>query len=118
MDNVRLALRLLHFLAWGALLGGLFAASGNAEKKLAASTVWGARLAFVTGLLLTGIKEALAKAPGGTPVDHAKIGIKLLLGLAVTGMIEASQRKGMSDGMRMGAIAVSVLAMAVAIFWK
>lgn len=118
MDNVRLILRLLHFVSWGALLGGLFAFSGSAEKKLATSAVWGGRLAFLTGLFLVGVKEALAKAPGGTPVDHAKIGVKLLLGLAVTGMIEASQKKGMNDGMRTGAIAVSLIAMAVAIFWK
>jgi hypothetical protein len=117
MEQVRLVLKLAHFISWGALLGGVFAISGATEKKLATSAVWGARLAFLTGLLLVGIKESLAKS-GGDPVNHMKIGIKLLLGLAVVGMIEASRKKGLSTGMHTGVIAVSLLAIAVAVFLK
>jgi hypothetical protein len=92
--------------------------SSAAEKRLAASAVWGARLAFVTGLLLVGIKEGLAKSGGGDPVNHMKIGIKLLLGLAVVGMIEASRKKGLNSGMYAGVVGVSLLAIAVAVFLK
>jgi hypothetical protein len=117
MEQARLVLKLLHFVSWAALLGGVLTLSGATEKRLAASAVWGARLAFVTGLLLVGIKEGLAKS-GGDPVDHMKIGIKLLLGLAVVGMIEASRKKGLSGGMYAGVVGVSLLAIAVAVFLK
>ncbi|WP_309711373.1 hypothetical protein [Armatimonas sp.] len=118
MEQVRLVLKLAHFISWAALFGGVLTLSGATEKKLAASAVWGARLAFVTGLLLIGIKEMLAKSPGADPVNHMKIGIKLLLGLAVVGMIEASRKKGLSGGMHTGVVAVSLLAIAVAVFMK
>lgn len=118
MEQARLVLKLLHFVSWAALLGGVLTLSGAAEKRVAASAVWGARLAFVTGLLLVGIKEGLAKSGGGDPVNHMKIGIKLLLGLAVVGMIEASRKKGLNGGMYAGVVGVSLLAIAVAVFWK
>lgn len=106
-----------HFISWAALLGGVLTLSSAAEKRLTASAVWGARLAFVTGLLLIGIKEMLVKS-GGDPVNHMKVGVKLLLGLAVVGMIEASRKKGLSGGMYGGVVAISVIAIAVAVFWK
>jgi hypothetical protein len=118
MEVVRLVLKMAHFISWAALFGGVLVLSSATEKRLAASAVWGARLAFVTGLLLIGIKEMLAKSPGGDPVNHMKVGIKLLLGLAVVGMIEASRKKGLSGGMHMGVIAVSLIAIAVAVLWK
>lgn len=117
MNEARLVLKLAHFICWAALLGGVLTLSSATEKRLAASAIWGARLAFVTGLLLVGIKEGLAKS-GGDPVNHMKIGIKMLLGLAVLGMVEASRKKGLSGGMYAGVVALSILTIAVAVLIK
>ena len=117
MDEIRLLLRVAHFISWAALLGGVLTLSSATEKRLAVSAVWGARLAFLTGLLLVGIKEALHKS-GGDPVNHMKIGVKLLLGLAVVGMVEAGRKKDLSGGAFWGVVATSVLAIGVAVFWK
>ena len=118
MDNLRLALRVVHFVAWAALLGGLFPLlSAAAEKRLAPAVVWGARLAFLTGLLLTGVKEMLAKT-GADPVNHPKIGVKLLLGLVAVGLIEATRKKDLSP-MLVRALIVSLLvSVGVAVLWK
>lgn len=118
MDTVRLALRVVHFVAWAALLGGLFPLlSAAAEKRLAPAVVWGARIAFLTGLLLTGVKEAIAKS-GGDAVNHGKIGVKLLLGLVALGLVEATRKKDLSPTLLRGLIASLLVSVGVAVLWK
>ena len=92
MDIVRLVFRFAHFLSWAALIGGVLTQLSNTDKRVPAAALWGARLAFVTGLILVGVKEMIA-ANGGVAVNHPKIGAKLLLALIPVALLEISNRR-------------------------
>ena len=116
MDTIRLIFLYLHFLSWAALIGGTLTQWGTTDKRVPTAALWGARLAFVSGLILVVIKEIIA-SQGGEPVNHAKIGAKLLLALIPIALLEISNRRGLRDGSFWGALGGSALAMAVAVFW-
>ena len=116
MDPVRLIFRFVHFLSWAALIGGVLTQWNTTDKRVPAAALWGARLAFLAGLILVGVKEAIA-AQGGVPVNHAKVGAKLVLGLIPLALLEMSNRKGLRDNAFWGVLASSFLAVAVAVFW-
>ena len=88
MEIVRLVLLVLHILGFAALLGGLIAQAGPGEKRVTGPMRDGIGTAFVTGLALVGVLEA-----GDDPVNHAKIGIKLLIGLVLLVLVMANMRK-------------------------
>jgi hypothetical protein len=121
MDQLRLVLKIVHFISWAALLGGILTQLGVTEKRITTSTVWGARMAFVLGLVLVGVKEMIYmanKADLANKVDHGKIGVKLLLGLIILGMVEMSRKKGIKDSMFWGVLISSVIAIGVAVLWR
>ena len=62
-----------HLLGMAALVGGYFAVLG--APRISEVMVWGARLQFVTGLILVGLGEAVLDKD----YNHVKIGVKLLL---------------------------------------
>jgi len=71
-----------HLLGMAALVGGYFAVLS--APRISEVIVWGARLQFVTGLILVGLGEgALDKE-----YNHVKIGVKLLLSLVVVALAE------------------------------
>ncbi|MFT4264004.1 MAG: hypothetical protein QM572_11530 [Nocardioides sp.] len=88
MEIVRLVLLAAHLLAFAALAGGLLAQLTSTERTFTKTIVWGARIAFLAGLLLVGVLES-----GDGPVNHAKIGVKLVVGLAIVGLVEANAKK-------------------------
>jgi hypothetical protein len=117
MDPVRLIFRFVHFLGWAALIGGVLTQWNAADKRVPAAALWGARIAFLAGLILVGVKEAIA-AQGGVEVNHAKVGAKLLLGLIPLVLLEMSNRnKGLRDNAFWGVLGSSFVAVAVAVFW-
>jgi uncharacterized membrane protein len=75
-------------------------------------TVWGARIAFLAGLLLVGVLEA-----GDADVNHVKVGIKLLVGLAIVGLVEANAKKAkVSDGLYYAVLGLTALNLVLAVF--
>ena len=116
MDTLRLILRFLHFLSWAALIGGVLTQLSVIDKRVPKVALWGARLAFVSGLLLVGVREAIA-ASGGAEVNHAKIGAKLLLSLIPVALLEISNRRGLNGNAFWGVLGGAVAAVAVAVFW-
>ena len=116
MDPVRLIFRMLHFLSWAALIGGTLTQLSATDKRVPAVALWGARLAFLTGLILVGVKEAIA-AQGGVEVNHAKVGAKLVLSLIPVALLEMGNRRGLRDGAFWGVLGGSAVTMAVAVFW-
>ncbi|MDT0201999.1 hypothetical protein [Nocardioides sp. AE5] len=114
MDTLRLVLLFLHLLGFAALIGGLLVQMGTADKVVNAAMRDGAGTAFLAGLFLVGVLEA-----GDGDVNHAKIGVKLLIGLVVLGLVMANLRKEkVADGLYYALLALSVANVAVAVFWS
>lgn len=83
MEALRLVLYVLHMLAMLAIVvGPVVAGRGHLVQ------VWGARIQLLIGLGLTGIAEA-----GEDPVNHAKIGTKLVIMIAVLACAEIGNGK-------------------------
>jgi FtsH-binding integral membrane protein len=116
MDIVRQLLLVVHLVAFAALLGGLLGQAKVANKAVHTSTIWGARIAFLAGLLLVGVIEM-----GSDDVAdgfHAKVGVKLLVGLAVVGLLEARRKKGLTDVLYWVVVGLTVANVAVAVLWN
>lgn len=114
MDTLRLILLFLHVLGYAALIGGLLAQARDPEKKVNAAMRDGVGTAFVTGLALVGVLEA-----GDADVDHAKIGVKLVVGLVLLVLVMANTRKpAIPQGLWAGLLVLAALNVAVALFWS
>jgi hypothetical protein len=114
METLRLILLLVHLLGFAALAGGLLVQLGAAERKVNPAMRDGAGTAFVAGLALVGVLEA-----GDADVDHAKVGVKLVVGLAVLGLVMANLRKpSIPQGLYYALLALTVANAAVAVFWS
>ena len=114
MEFVEHLVVLVHLLGMAAIIGSaVFVARGRATPAL----VWGARAQIVTGLLLVGLLEM-----GDDPVNHAKIGVKLLVAIAVAACAEIAggkARRGEGERATLVQAAgwLAVLNAAVAVLW-
>ena len=105
----------LHLLGMAAIIGSaVFVARGAVTPAL----VWGARAQLVTGLILVGLAQA-----GDDEVDNAKIGVKLLVAVAVAACAEiaaAKERKGQGARPQLvnAAGALALLNTAIAVLWR
>ncbi len=88
METLRLVLLVLHILGFAALIGGLLAQAGAGEKKITGPMRDGIGTAFVTGLALVGVLES-----GDDAVNHAKVGVKLVIALVILVLVMANLRK-------------------------
>lgn len=114
METVRLILLILHLLGFAALVGGLLAQAGPGEKRVTGAMRDGVGTSFVTGLALVGVLEA-----GDDPVDHAKIAVKLLIGLVLLVLVMANLRKDqIPRGLWAGLLVLAVLNVCVAVLWS
>ncbi|SLN01272.1 hypothetical protein BSP109_02240 [Brevibacterium sp. Mu109] len=101
------------------IIGGYFA--NIKAPKVSPGMLHGAYLQLVTGLALTGLAEAMVDE--GEAVNHMKIGIKLVLALAVAVFAFLGKRKekanpeqGTSAGMSHATGIVAVIAVIIAVF--
>ena len=114
MEFLEQLLVLAHLLGMAAIIGSaVFVARGGVTP----ARVWGARAQVLTGLLLVGLAEA-----GDDPVNNAKVGVKLLVAVAVAACAEvaaAKERKGQGSRPQLvgAAGALAVLNTAVAVLW-
>lgn len=114
METLRLVLLFLHILGFAALIGGLAVQLGAGEKVVNGAMRDGAGTAFLAGLLLVGVLEA-----GDGDVNHVKLGLKAVVGLVVLGLVMANLRKPrIPDGLFYGLLALTVLNVALAVFWS
>lgn len=114
MENLRLALLVLHILGFAALIGGLLVQLGQGEKHVNSAMRDGSGAAFVAGLLLVGVLEA-----GDDSVDHAKIAVKFAIALVILGLVMANLRKPrIPAGLFYGLLVLSVANVVVAVFWS
>lgn len=115
MEFLRLVLLFVHLVAMAGLIGALLAQVQSGVREVTSVIVNSARVAFVAGLLLVGVLEGT----DGVDVDHAKVGVKLVIGLVVVGLLESNRKKAsFADAMYYAALGLSVLNVAVAVFWS
>ncbi len=114
MELLKNLLLVLHLIGWAMVLGGVLATMR--APKLAPGVLHGALTALVTGILMVGVIEM-----GDLhPVDHTKIGVKLVIALVVTALVVVGQRKPekVTTGY-LGAIAgLTVANIAIAVLWR
>ncbi len=78
MHTFRLVLDLLHLIGFASLLGAFMAQLGSAAKRVAPGMLHGVGLQLVTGFALVFVVAA-----DGDTVNHAKVGVKLLVLVAM-----------------------------------
>jgi hypothetical protein len=104
----------LHLLGMAAIIGSaVFVARGAVTPAL----LWGARAQLITGIALVGLVQA-----NDEEVNNAKIGVKLLVAIAVVACAEiaaAGERKGRGARPQLvnAAGALAVLNVLVAVLW-
>lgn len=114
MDLLRQLLLFVHILGFAALLGGLFVQLSATERSVNSLMRDGVGTAFLAGLALVGVLEA-----GDEPVNHAKVGVKLLIGLVALVLVMANVRKDrIPNGVFFGIFALTLANIAVAVFWS
>jgi hypothetical protein len=114
MDFVKDLLVLVHLVGMAAVVGGWLAVAR--APKVIPAILWGARAQVLTGLLLVGVNEMI-----DDPVNNAKVGVKLLVALAVAACAEianARQKRGEPNPTLVNAAgALAVLNTAIAVLW-
>jgi hypothetical protein len=114
MDFVKDLFVLLHLVGMAAVVGGWIAVAR--APKIIPAILWGARAQVVTGLLLVGIHEM-----GDDAVNNAKVGVKLLVALAVAACAEianARQKRAEPNPTLVNAAgALALLNTAIAVLW-
>jgi hypothetical protein len=110
-----------HMLGLAALVGGYLVAVTRRAEGLLPNTVlvWGARVQLLTGLILVGLAEGALDYD----VNQTKIGVKLVVAIAVAALAEiaaAKARKGqpVPGGMVHGAGVLAVVNVLVASLWR
>ena len=116
MEIVRQLLLVLHIIGIASLLGGFLLqmkAMGAKEAKVVPAILHGALTMLVTGVLLTGVVEM-----GDDPVNHAKIGIKLVVLVAILGLAFGFRKKDPVSSGVLGAIGgLTVVNIVLAVMW-
>ena len=114
METLRLILLIIHILGFSALIGGLLVQAGDGDKRVNGAMRDGVGTAFLAGLFLVGVLEA-----GDEDVNHAKVGVKLLIGLVVLVLVMANLRKPkIPQGLWVGLLVLSVANVCVAVLWS
>ena len=114
MDFLRDVLLFLHFIGLAALFGGLFVQVKAQPRVVNNAMFHGILTQLVTGLLLVGLLEA-----GDDPVDHAKVGVKLVVALVIGALVLVNRKKqSLADGVYLGLLGLTALNIAVAVFWN
>ncbi len=110
MDIVHRLLVVLHFIGMAGVIGGALTQLSSTRKTVLPAMLWGARAQIITGILLVGISEP--------NVNHAKVGLKLLIALAVTALYEMNNRKGLNDTTYQASTGLALLNVLVAVLWS
>lgn len=113
MELMRDILVFFHFIGMAALFGGLFVQLQADPRVVNNAVLHGVVTQVVTGLLLVGILEGM-----DPEVDHAKVGVKLAVALLIAVLAFVNRKKpSIPDGLFFGLVGLTVLNIAVAVFW-
>lgn len=89
MDILYKILIITHFVGLAAILGPWLAQLGGQAKRVTTTMVWGARAQVITGIALA----ALVSMGDDADPNHMKLGIKLLLALAIAAIAEIGKKR-------------------------
>jgi hypothetical protein len=105
----------LHLVGWAMVLGGVLAHMKTPVVPVGA--LHGILTALVTGILMTGI---LSAGLAGDPPNNVKIGIKLLVALAVLALVIVGRRTPakVTAGFLGGIAGLVVLNVGIAVLWS
>lgn len=116
MEIVKGILLVLHIIGFGAVFGATLGQMTNLKSgtaKVSKGMLHGALLLLITGLALVG----MVYATGGAP-NNAKIGLKLIVLIALFVVVIMNLKKEKASGGVLGAIlALSATNVAVAVLW-
>ena len=113
MDLARDIFLFLHFIGLASVFGGLFAQLKSDPRVVNNAVLHGIITQLVTGLALVGLAEA-----DGDDVDHAKIGVKLVVALVIGVLVLVNRKKpAISNAVFMTLLGLTTLNIAVAVFW-
>lgn len=104
---------LTHLVGMAALVGGYLVVARNPRWN--ATIVWGARLQLLTGLVIVAMLEMVDGL--GEP-NHMKVGVKLLISIAVLAVAETSKRRHpVKPALVHTAGGLALLNTAIAVLW-
>lgn len=120
-EILRNSLLVLHFVGLASLLGGFLTqmkAMATKAARVVPAMVHGVWTAFVTGLLLVGVREWMAAMQWAGELDHMKIGVKSLVVLVILVLVMANRKKEAVATPVFGAIgALTLTNIVLAVFW-
>lgn len=111
MDIVYSVLVFLHMLGLAGVISGFLMQVMTGHAKSAKVLLHSALLQLVSGLLLVGVAEM-----GDGGLDHAKVGVKLVVAVAVVVAAVLNLRRPAAK-LAVAAGVLAVLNIAVAVFW-
>jgi uncharacterized transporter YbjL len=120
MEFVRDLLLFLHIVGAAVLLAGFFAQIGKSTLKITPGMFHGALTMLVTGLGLVGVREALHSDNEAkwSAIDNTKIGVKLLVLVAIFVLIVLNRGKekvGVGPWLAIGVLGITNIG--IAVFW-
>jgi hypothetical protein len=115
MDIVYGLLVVLHLIGWAIVLGGCLVTLRTPAFPKGA--LHGALTALVTGLIMVGLRSA--EVGDLEPPDNAKIGVKLVVALVVTGLVWYGSRRPdrVTRGLVGATLGLTVVNILVAVLW-
>ncbi len=114
MDALRTTLLILHFIGLAAILGGSLEQWRTSGKLTTPVTLWGARAQLLTGLALAALAST---ADDGADANQVKIGVKLLIALAVVAVAEMNAKKVTIPNSARLIVALTAVNVIVAVAW-
>jgi hypothetical protein len=115
VEALRLILLYLHLCGFAVLLGASVVQYLSGKLRINAAMIWGAAAQLITGLALS----APLRGGGDHEPSKVKLGVKLLIALAIFAMTFFSRKRETVNRGHFLAIIVLVLGnAAVAVFWR
>lgn len=115
MEFVYNALVVLHLIGMAAIVGGWLAVIK--APRIVPAMVHGALTQLVTGLILVGMLES-GVVEHDEPINHAKIGVKLVIAIAVAVLAWTNRkREDVPVGVVHAIGGLAILNVCVAVFW-
>lgn len=107
----------IHLLGMAAIVGAFFVVLR--APRFVPAFLYGAITQLVSGLVLVGLRESNA-VPGEEPLNHLKIGVKLLIALVIAAIawMERGNRETAKTGMIHAIGGLAVVNVLVAVLWE